>query len=110
MKRIITGILALLLVCSAGIPRAYAAGCGYRRSEAKVCGTEKSCSGTCQFVDADGDGICDNCKTQWGSCENWQDADGDGICDSCTGVHRGQGSNGCSWRSGGRSGRHCGRQ
>jgi hypothetical protein len=32
------------------------------------------------FVDADGDGICDNCGTAF------VDADGDGICDNCTGT------------------------
>jgi rubredoxin len=33
------------------------------------------------YVDADGDGICDNCGT------NFVDADGDGVCDNCTGTN-----------------------
>ena len=34
------------------------------------------------FVDANGDGICDNCKNP--DCKNFKDADGDGKCDNCT--------------------------
>ncbi len=34
-----------------------------------------NCSLRCKFTDADGDGICDNCK--------FTDTNGDGICDYC---------------------------
>ena len=34
----------------------------------------------CAYVDADGDGICDNRPM---SCTGYQDLDGDGICDVC---------------------------
>jgi hypothetical protein len=33
------------------------------------------------FVDANGDGICDNCRQ--GLCDSFVDANGDGICDNC---------------------------
>jgi len=51
--------------------------------------------GLCEnFVDADGDGICDNCthsayqhkgvgQGNGPACGNFVDADGDGICDNC---------------------------
>lgn len=39
--------------------------------------------GGCNFVDADGDGICDNS----GSMCIYTDADGDGICDNCGSYH-----------------------
>ena len=47
MKKIIAGILALTLVLSLGIGSAFAAGTGAGNT----------------FVDADGDGVCDNCGT-----------------------------------------------
>lgn len=34
------------------------------------------------FVDADDDGICDNCTGT-----GFVDVDGDGICDNCTGTN-----------------------
>ncbi len=58
------------------------------------------CGATCSFVDADGDGICDNYGTYGGGLEvGFVDADGDGICDN-------YGTYGCG--RGGR-GRGCGR-
>lgn len=113
MKRIVMGILALLLIFSTGIPSAYAAGYGHRRSGVKVCAVENgctqsgSCPGQCRFVDADGDGICDNRDTQCQGCDNWQDQNGDGICDSCTGAHKSQEENSCPRQSSGVKGRHC---
>lgn len=35
-------------------------------------------SNTRSFVDADGDGVCDN----YGTSRNFVDADGDGVCDN----------------------------
>ena len=50
------------------------------------------------FVDANGDGICDNCKQ--GLCDNFVDANKDGICDNCPHIqnqHNGAGQgNGAS--------------
>ena len=47
-----------------------------------------TCSGT-NFVDANGDGVCDNAGT--GTGVNFVDANGDGVCDNVgTGTGRGQ--------------------
>jgi hypothetical protein len=63
--------------------------------------------GVCDnFIDADGDGVCDNCTGKGtgkgnrtgsdfvdadgdGICDNFIDADGDGVCDNCTGNGKG---------------------
>ena len=43
------------------------------------------------FVDADGDGVCDNCAS--GTCgQGFVDADGDGVCDNAGQNGRGLGS------------------
>ena len=84
MKKIIAGILAAALVLSVGIVSAFAAGPDTGRN----------------FVDADGDGVCDNCGTGMGRGAGGQglgfvDADGDGICDNYgTGAGRGAGGQG----------------
>lgn len=45
-----------------------------------ICGY---CGASCSFVDADGDGICDNYQTYGcGMGLGYVDADGDGICDN----------------------------
>lgn len=36
------------------------------------------------YIDADGDGVCDN--YQGGACSGYVDADGDGVCDNCAGA------------------------
>ena len=48
MKRLLTGMLAAALVLSLGVTSAFAAGRGGHHS------------GGYNFVDADGDGVCDN--------------------------------------------------
>ena len=55
MKKIIAGILALTLVLSLGIGSAFAAGTGAGQN----------------FVDADGDGICDNYGSGAGRCSGF---------------------------------------
>jgi len=47
------------------------------------------------FVDADGDGICDNCGNGMG----FVDADGDGVCDNWDGTQLGQQGRGRRGRS-----------
>ncbi len=57
----------------------------------------------CEFVDADGDGVCDTCKGESRHCGKkperpeqpskperceFVDADGDGVCDTCKGEGR----------------------
>ncbi len=70
MKKIIILGLTATLVLSVGIVSAFAVspmrGAGY--------------------VDADGNGVCDN----MGACSSFVDEDGDGICDN-TGLYLGQG-------------------
>ena len=49
------------------------------------------------YVDADGDGVCDNCQNGGrgqGQGQNWVDADGDGACDNCQNGGHGQGKGG----------------
>ena len=53
------------------------------------------------YVDEDGDGVCDNCGTACGY-RHYADEDGDGLCDNCGGVHTVQ-------RYGGGNGHHGGR-
>lgn len=40
------------------------------------------------YVDEDGDGVCDNCDGDRGP--NYTDEDGDGVCDNCDGDCDGQ--------------------
>ena len=82
MKKILTGILAVALVASVGATVAFAADFGGCRRH---------------FVDADGDGICDNYGTgcrDGNGCGNYADSDGDGVCDNY-GTNCGNGGNGC---------------
>jgi len=73
--RMITGIMIVALVAlSAGVAAAQ-----YGQGGA----------GGTQYVDADGDGVCDNIDERPG----FVDADGDGVCDNDCG--RGNGGSGC---------------
>jgi len=83
MRKVLSGILAAVIVLSVCATTALAAGPGRGR----------------YFVDADGDGICDNCGV-YHRCgmaatsrgRNFVDADGDGVCDYyVTGQGRGNG-------------------
>ena len=86
MKKVLIGTLAVVLVLTAMTAGALAAGRGHAS----------------RFVDADGDGICDNytayCKgTGYGL--GYVDADNDGICDNCGSDCRGSGC-GSGWGRG----------
>lgn len=79
MKKTLLGILIGLVILAVGVTSAVAAGPGGRHH-----GTGTTGTGVCRYVDANGDGICDNCgirHTGCGSC--YVDANGDGICDNC---------------------------
>ncbi len=70
MKKVLTGVLTLAIVASVGATVAFAA-------------DFRGCRGN--FVDADGNGICDNYGTDCrdgNGCGNYVDADGDGVCDN----------------------------
>ena len=80
-KKIISAALTLALVLAVCITGAFAAHGGFGRG-----------SGTClssgqNFIDEDGDGLCDNWAGGGGWCGNGQcfiDEDGDGVCDNWT--------------------------
>lgn len=85
IKKAVVGVLAVSMALSMGATSAFAAGTGNRRN----------------FVDTDGDGICDHYTTrqttsqevnfsQNGRGRNFVDADGDGICDNY-GTRQGRG-------------------
>lgn len=92
MKRIVLGVLAAGIILTIGATTAFAAGVHggrARGAEAGICLSDGACS---MYVDADEDGICDNCASDHGvclnngNCDNYADADGDGICDN-QGAH-----------------------
>lgn len=80
MKKIWKGTIAAALVLSVAATTAFAAG-GWRSHSSSYrggMGCQGAYCGT-NYVDANGDGICDNRGTGWG--RNYLDADGDGVCD-----------------------------
>ena len=99
MKKIWKGTVAAALVLSVAATTAFAAGgwrshsSSYRWSgcQGAYCGTnyvDANGDGICDnrgtgcgrnYLDANGDGVCDNRGTGWG--RNYLDADGDGVCD-----------------------------
>ena len=96
MKKVLIGTLTVVLVLTAITAGAFAAGHGQGS----------------RFVDADGNGICDNytayCKgTGYGT--GYVDADNDGVCDNYASGGQGTGC-GSGWGHGsGRGGHHGGR-
>lgn len=97
MKKLLIGATVTALVLSVGATTAFAAGGRHHGTWAVY--NVKQGSGVCQsgyscFVDANGDGLCDNWGT--GSGINYVDANGDGVCDNLgTGCHSQQ-----SWGGG----------
>ncbi len=109
MKRMVTGILILALVLSIGIATAYAAGPRRGRNyvDADQDGVWDFVGSQCNWQDANGDGICDNCGMRQGNCQQgsgrglgYVDQDGDGVCDNC-GMRQGScqqdGGRGCGY-------------
>lgn len=104
MKKAVTTIAALAIAASVCATGVFAAGQNFRDANRdSICDNrttlcaDGSCSSWCTgFVDADGDGICDNRAD--GRCggrgAGFVDADGDGICDNRT-AGCGQGWGGC---------------
>lgn len=97
MRKVFLGILAALIALSVGATTAFAAvpGCGRYFVDADGDGICDNAGIRCAYVDADGDGICDVCGAAHsgaGRGVNYSDADGDGICDYyATGQGRGCG-------------------
>ena len=82
MKKMVMGTISAALVLSMAVTGAFAAGHGHGRN----------------FVDANGDGLCDNYGTGTGRGQYFVDANGDGVCDNYgtgPGCGRGQGR-GCN--------------
>ena len=78
MKKLITIAAALVLTLAFGTT-AFAAGPGHHSH----CPVNGANAGYCSFVDADNDGICDNCQNGNVHCSNYVDVNNDGICDYC---------------------------
>ena len=94
MKKLAAGVIALALAAALGGTAVLAAGHGWHGQGQEGCGW---CGTSCQYTDADGDGVCDN----WtGGGQGYVDADGDGVCDHYTGGghHRGGGHHGWGGR------------
>ena len=90
MKRVLTGILTAALAVSLCAATAFAAGprCGRYYVDADGDGICDNIGSRCVYVDANGDGLCDNCggarHGHWAGCGGaFVDADGDGVCDNC---------------------------
>ena len=101
-KKALAGILIGLVVLAVGATSAFAAGTGGWHH---LSGGRGSC-----YVDADNDGVCDNCGTAaCANCGNtscggtcYVDADNDGVCDNQSAVRLGWHAGSSS--SGGHSG------
>ena len=104
MKKMVMGAIRAALVLSMAVTGAFAA--GYDNGRGRnfvdangdgVCDNYGTGTGRGQyFVDANGDGVCDNYGTGCGRGQYFVDANGDGVCDNYgTGCGRGQGR-GCN--------------
>lgn len=86
MKKILAGILTAVLVFSLSTASVLAAGRGCRRNfvDADGDGVCDYAGSYCRYTDENDDGICDNCGALAGACggQNFVDADGDGVCDN----------------------------
>lgn len=85
---------SLLLVAIFALCFSFAGTSAYAKDQLQTRDRLKTCD---QFVDEDGDGICDNCDgvdcdgdgicdndcDGDGVCDQFVDEDGDGICDNC---------------------------
>lgn len=95
MKKLMAGILAVVLVLTAGAAGVSAAGRGYGAGHHGAGQRAALTQGAhaCCRVDGNGDGVCDVCGRAPGSC-GWLDENGDGVCDLCGRVPRQGGANG----------------
>lgn len=92
-RLVLAGILAAILTASTSMAGTLATQGGGMACPYNACGN---------YVDDNGDGVCDNCGTacRHAACGNYVDDNGDGVCDNI-----GAGG-GCHAHHGGRSG-HC---
>ena len=108
MKRVLTGALAAVLAVSLCAATAFAAGPrgGRYYVDADGDGVCDNAGSRRAYVDEDGDGACDICGAEHGSCPAgrgtaFADEDHDGICDN---FQSGQGQ-GCGYGRGSQGGR-----
>ncbi len=93
MRKLICMLLALTVLLAAGIPGAFAhhGGHGGHHAYRRQTAAQQT---LCQFLDDNGDGVCDNHGTDTcrhpGRCSQetceFTDEDQDGFCDSCKGF------------------------
>ena len=100
MYQVFLGALATSIALSMGATSTLAADSTAKVSQSLA---PVYANAACAYVDADGDGICDNCDFAhgqgWGG--NFVDQDGDGVCDNA--------ASGACPRVGAGYGRGCGR-
>ena len=96
MRKTLLSALGLVLALSMCATTAFAAGpgrgCGRNFVDTDGDGVCDNAGSMCIYADADGDGICDTCGTNYGNCLTgngtaFVDADSDGICDNCGSYH-----------------------
>lgn len=89
MKKVFLGVLSTVIVLSMCAVTAFAAcpGGGRYFVDADGDGICDNTGSRCAYMDADGDGICDLCSARhghWAGCSGaFVDADMDGVCDNC---------------------------
>ena len=105
MKRILLGVLAAGIVLSIGAMTVFASGMHNGQGNAFCLSSACPTSSCTNYVDADGDGLCDSCDGNHGACwtdgcSNYVDTDGDGLCDNHSANHDGCG-NRAAWSGAG---------
>lgn len=94
MRKAFLGVLATMITLSVGTTSAFAAipGAGPNYVDANGDGICDYANSICAYIDIDRDGICDICGAKHGNCltvdeKNFVDVNGDGICDNCGKYH-----------------------
>lgn len=86
-------VVAVGACLTAAVPAVAAGGntAGQTLAQATAVSYDAVCPG---FVDADGDGLCDNCEARatqgHHGCASYVDENKDGVCDTCTNVGAGR--------------------
>ncbi len=97
MEKVLTGIVTIALTLSMGAASGFT---GAYTNEVKTGFSQTAGSQAvrydtpaCRYIDADGNGFCDNCRLAHTgantSCTGFADTNNDGICDNCNNHHAG---------------------
>ena len=82
MQKILTAVITIALTCTMGFAHETESA-SVRSENSRTISYKGICSG---YVDADNDGLCDNCNSHHsssnGACLGYVDADHDGFCDN----------------------------